>query len=148
MYRKTNYLNQHIMSEAKIKYYKGLFLIAAVYDLILGVVFTFFTTSAFDILGIAEKLPEFVGYLTLIGAYLLIIGVAYYLIYRGDLKKNRDLILIGVLYKFAYCTITFYYFLVGDIPHILFLALFGVIDLIMFILMLECYITLGKKETA
>ena len=136
------------MSEAKIKYYKGLFLIAAVYDLILGVVFTFFTTSAFDILGIAEKLPEFVGYLTLIGAYLLIIGVAYYLIYRGDLKKNRDLILIGVLYKFAYCTITFYYFLVGDIPHILFLALFGVIDLIMFILMLECYIAVGKKETA
>lgn len=136
------------MSEAKIKYYKGLFLTAAVYDLILGVVFTFFTTLAFDMLGIAEKLPEFVGYLTLIGAFLFIIGVAYYLIYRGDLKKNRDLILIGVLYKFGYCTITLYYFLLGDLPHILFLALFGVIDFIMFILMLECYIALGKKETA
>ena len=106
--------------------------------------FTFFTKSAFDIFGIPEKLPEFVGYLTLIGAYLLIIGVAYYLIYRGDLHKNKDLILIGVLYKFAYCFITFYYFLVGDIPHILFLALFGVIDLVMFIFMLECYLSIRR----
>ena len=134
------------MSESKLKYYKGLFLIAAVYDLILGVVFTFFTTSAFNLLGIPEKLPEFPGYLTLIGAYLLIIGVAYYLIYKGDLYKNRDLILIGVLYKFAYCTITFYYFIVGDIPHILFLGLFGVIDVIMFIMMAECYLTVSKKQ--
>lgn len=133
------------MSESRLKYYKGLFLVAAVYDIILGIVFTFFTASAFDLLGIPEKLPEFIGYLTLIGAYLLIIGVAYYLIYKGDLYKNRDLILIGVLYKFAYCTITFYYFLIGDIPHILFLALFGVLDLIMFILMMECYITVRKK---
>jgi len=134
------------MSESKLKYYKGLFLIAAVYDLILGVVFTFFTAPAFNLLGIPEKLPEFPGYLTLIGAYLLIIGVAYYLIYRGDLYKNRDLILIGVLYKFAYCTITFYYFIVGDIPHILFLGLFGVIDVIMFVLMAECYLTVSKKQ--
>ncbi len=134
------------MSESKLKYYKGLFLIAAVYDLILGVVFTFFTASAFDLLGIPEKLPEFPGYLTLIGAYLLIIGVAYYLIYKGDLYKNRDLILIGVLYKFAYCTITFYYFIVGDIPHILFLGLFGVVDVIMFVLMAECYLTVSKKQ--
>ena len=133
------------MSESRLKYYKGLFLVAAVYDIILGIVFTFFTASAFDLFGIPEKLPEFIGYLTLIGAYLLIIGVAYYLIYKGDLYKNRDLILIGVLYKFAYCTITFYYFLIGDIPHILFLALFGVLDLIMFILMMECYITVRKK---
>lgn len=132
------------MKASKIKFYKRLFLIAAVYDLVLGVVFTFFPKSAYNLFGISEKLPEFVGYLTLIGAYLLIIGVAYYLIYWGDLQKNKDLILIGVLYKFAYCFITFYYFLIGDIPHILFLALFGVIDLVMFILMLECYLTIRK----
>lgn len=132
------------MKASKIKFYKGLFLIAAIYDVVLGIVFTFFTKFAYNLFGISEKLPEFVGYLTLIGAYLLIIGVAYYLIYWGDLQKNKDLILIGVLYKFAYCIITFYYFLIGDIPHILFLALFGVIDLVMFILMLECYLTIRK----
>lgn len=134
------------MSESKLKYYKGLFLFAAVYDLILGIVFTFFSKSAFDLVGIPEKIPEFDGYLSLIGAFLFVIGVAYYLIFRGDLQKNRDLILVGVLYKLAYFTITFYYFTIGNIPHLIFFALFGVVDLIMFILMAECYITLGKEK--
>lgn len=133
------------MTESRLKYYKVLFLLVAVYDLILGIVFMFFSKSTFELLGIPEKLPEFDGYLTLIGVYVLILGVAYYLIYRGDLYKNRDLILIGVLYKLGYCAVTFYYFIIGDIPHILFLGLFGVIDLIMFILMAECYLTVSKK---
>ena len=132
------------MSESRLKYYKGLFLLVAVYDIILGIIFMFFTKSTFEFLGIPEKLPEFDGYLTLIGVYVLILGIAYYLIYKGDLQKNRDLILIGVLYKLGYCAVTFYYFIIGDIPHVLFLALFGVIDFIMFILMLECYYSIGK----
>lgn len=134
------------MSESRLKYYKGLFLLVAVYDIILGIIFMFFTKSTFELLGIPEKLPEFDGYLTLIGVYVLILGIAYYLIYKGDLQKNRDLILIGILYKLGYCTVTFYYFIIGDIPHVLFLALFGVIDFIMFILMAECYFTIKKKE--
>jgi len=129
----------------KLKYYKGLFLLAAIYDLILGLVFTFFPKSAFNLIGIPEKAPGFIGYLSLIGAYLLIIGIAYLLIYRGNLNKNLDLILIGLLYKFAYCSIVFYYFIIGDLPHIIFLVLFGFIDLIMLILMIECYVTVKRK---
>jgi hypothetical protein len=136
------------METSRVKYYKGLFLLVAVYDIILGIIFMFFSKSIFEMLGITEKFPEFDGYLTLIGVYVLILGIAYYLIYRGDLQKNRDLILIGVLYKLGYCAVTFYYFIIGNIPHILFLALFGVIDSIMFLLMLECYYTLGKEEAA
>jgi len=136
------------MEESRLKYYKGLFLLVAVYDIILGIIFMFFTKSTFELLGIPEKLPEFDGYLTLIGMYVFVLGIAYYLIYKGDLQKNRDLILIGVLYKLGYCAVAFYYFIVGEIPHILFLALFGVIDFVMFLLMLECYNTIGKNETA
>lgn len=136
------------MSESKMKYYKGLFLLVAVYDIILGIIFMFFKASTFQLLKIPEKLPEFDGYLTLIGVYVFILGIAYYLIYKRDLQKNRDLILIGVLYKLGYCTVTFYYFMIGDIPHILFFALFGVIDFIMFLLMAECYYSIGKKERA
>ena len=133
------------MSESKLKYYKGLFLVTAVYDLILGLIFMFFVKSAFDLIGIPEKLPEFTGYLTLIGGYVFVLGLAYYFIYRSDLYKNLDLILIGLLYKLVYCAITFYYFIIGDIPHIIFLAFFGILDFIMFILMVECYITLKKR---
>ena len=132
------------MKALRKKYYRGLFLIAAIYDIILGIVFTFFYRDAFEFIGISEKLPEFGAYLSLIGAFLFVIGVAYYLIYRGDLQKNRDLILIGALYKLAYCAIVFFYFAIGEVPHMIFLSLFGVVDLIMFILMVECFIFLRK----
>ena len=135
------------MSELRRKYYKALFLIAAIYDFILGIVFIFFYESAFKLMGISEALPEFGGYLSLIGAFLFVIGVAYYLIYRGDLKLNRDLIMVGALYKLSYCLVSFVYFAIGQIPHIIFLGLFGVIDFIMFVLMAECFIFLGKDRS-
>jgi hypothetical protein len=138
------------MNKSRIKYYKNLFLIASVYDILLGIVFTLFYRSAFAFLKISDTLPKFGGYLSLIGAFLFVIGIAYYLIYRGDLIKNKDLIFVGLLYKLAYCAIAFFYFAIGQVPHILFVSLFGVIDFIMFLLMTECYIFLSKisKDSA
>jgi len=127
------------MTPAKEKYYRGLFAIAAVYDVLLGIAFTFFSARAFDALGIREKLPAFGGYLTLLGAFVLVIGIAYFLIARGDLRRNLDLILVGTLYKLAYSATAFYYWLTGDIPHVVFVALFGVADAVFFVLMAECY---------
>ena len=89
------------MKPAKEKYYRSLFSIAAVYDVLLGLTFTFFPAQAFDALGIREKLPAFGGYLTLLGAFVLLIGIAYFLIANGDLRRNLDLILVGTLYKLA-----------------------------------------------
>jgi hypothetical protein len=134
------------MSPAKEKYYRSLFLIAAAYDVLLGITFTFFPAQAFDALGIREKLPAFGGYLTLLGAFVLVIGVAYFLIARGDLRRNADLILVGTLYKLAYSGTAFYYWSQGNLPHIAFAALFGVADAVFFVLMAECYWSL-KQET-
>ena len=44
------------MSAAREKYYRMLFLTAAVYDIVLGVIFILFYAKAFAILGIADKL--------------------------------------------------------------------------------------------
>ncbi|MBL7052386.1 MAG: hypothetical protein ISS00_01395 [Candidatus Marinimicrobia bacterium] len=132
------------MEQKREKYYRGLFLFSAIYDLVLGVIFIFFFNQAFDLLKIGEKLPEFTGYISLIGAFLFVIGIAYYFIYKGDLYKNADLIAIGTLYKLAYCAIAFFYYATGNMPHIIFVALFGVLDLIMFLLMLECLLYLKK----
>jgi uncharacterized membrane protein HdeD (DUF308 family) len=134
------------MSPAKEKYYRSLFLIAAVYDFLLGIMFTFFPARAFDALGIREKLPAFGGYLTLLGVFVLVIGVAYFLISRGDLRRNLDLILIGTLYKLAYSATAFYYWLTGNIPHVIFVGLFGVADAIFFVFMAECYWFLKKEK--
>jgi hypothetical protein len=136
------------MNPAREKYYKGMFLVAAVYDLALGVIFTFFHDPAFRTLGIPEKLPEFRGYLSLLGAFLFVIGCAYWLIYLGDLRRNRDLVTVGTLYKLAYSAIAFYYFAVGNVPHLIFVAVFGVADLIFFILMVECRLFLRRGEAA
>ena len=133
------------MEQKREKFYRGLFFASAIYDLVLGVLFAFFYKFAFAMIGISDKLPEFGGYISLIGAFLFVIGIAYWLIYRGDLYQNFDLIIVGALYKLAYCSIVFTYFALGDIPHILFVALFGVIDSIMFILMLECLLYLKKN---
>jgi uncharacterized membrane protein HdeD (DUF308 family) len=133
------------MNPAKEKYYRSLFTLAAIYDGLLGITFTFFPTPAFDALGIREKLPAFGGYLTLLGAFVLVIGIAYFLIARGDLQRNADLILVGTLYKLAYSATAFYYWLGGNIPHVIFVALFGVADAVFFVLMAECYLSLKKE---
>jgi uncharacterized membrane protein HdeD (DUF308 family) len=126
------------MNPAREKYYRGLFTVAAIYDVLLGVTFTFFPARAFDALGIRDRLPAFGGYLTLLGAFVLVIGIAYALIARGDLRRNADLILVGTLYKLAYSATAFYYWFSGDLPHVAFVALFGVADGAFFILMAEC----------
>jgi hypothetical protein len=133
------------MKPAKEKYYRGLFTIAALYDLLLGLTFTFIPAQAFAALGISDKLPAFGGYVTLLGAFVLVIGIAYALISRGDLRRNADLILIGTLYKLAYAVTAFYYWAAGGLPHVAFGALFGVADTIFFVLMVECYFTLKRE---
>ena len=46
------------MDPARRRYYRWLFGIAALYDLVLGVMFLFFGRATFDALGIEEKFPE------------------------------------------------------------------------------------------
>jgi len=139
-------LKAYGMSPAKEKYYRGLFAIAAVYDVLLGITFTFFPARAFAALNISDKLPAFGGYLTLLGVFVLVVGIAYFLIARGDLRRNTDLILVGTLYKLAYSGTAFYYWSQGNLPHIAFAVLFGVADAVFFVLMAECYWSL-KQET-
>jgi hypothetical protein len=136
------------MSPTKEKYYRNLFTVAAVYDALLGITFMFFAECAFAALGISDKLPAIRGYLTLLGAFVLVIGIGYFLIARGDLKRNMDLILVGVLYKLAYAGTAFYYWSKGSLPHVAFGALFGVADAVFFVLMAECYWKLKRQANS
>ena len=133
------------MTPAKEKYYRGLFTVAAFYDLVLGLGFTFFPSRVFAALGISDKLPAFGGYLTLLGAFVLVIVIAYALIARGNLLRNADLILVGTLYKLAYAAVAFYYWWTGSLPHVAFAALFGVADAVFFVLMAECWLCLRRE---
>ena len=132
------------MTPSRERWYRRLFLTATIFDVVLGVVFLFFAGWAFDLLEIRDELPEG-GYVPLIGAFLLVIGIAYWLIYRGDLVENRDLIAIGTLYKLAYSGVGFWVWAFGEVPHVAFVAVFGIADVVFFVLMLECWLIVRRE---
>ncbi len=133
------------MNKPKEQYYRTLFWVAAAYDIILGIVFLFFTTWVAEQLGFVDELPSYGGYIALLAAFVFVIGVAYVYIARGDLVRNRDLIAVGALYKLAYFSVAAYYFAVGDYPHAIFIA-FGAADLVFLVLMVECWWYVGRVE--
>ena len=133
------------MSASKERYYRGLFATAAIYDLVLGVVFLFFGRWAFDLLDIEEKYPEG-GFIQLIGAFVLVLGVGYYLIWRSDLWRNRDLVALGALYKLAYTSVGVWIAVFDEVPHMLFLWAFGVADAVFLVLMAECWVYLYRQR--
>ncbi len=134
------------MSSGRERWYRILFWIAAVYDLTLGIVFLFFYRPVFEFLEIEDTIPEHTSYLSLIAAFLFVIGVAYVFIARGDLLRNRDLIAVGALYKLAYFSVALWYLIDGVYPHIIFFALFGVADFLFLVAMAECWWYLGRLE--
>ena len=121
------------MNNARENYYKKLFLTAALYDLALGIVFLFFYRPLFHVLKI--PLPLNPSYLLLSAAFVFVLGIAYYFIYR-DIKSNRDLVKIGTIYKFAYVSVGLYCLLLGLVPHMIFLV-FAAIDVVFFSLFVE-----------
>lgn len=129
------------MSAVRERFYRWLFATTAVYDLVLGVVFLFFGRWAFDVLDIEEKYPEG-GFIQLIGGFVLVLGIAYALIWRGDLQRNLDLIAVGALYKLAYTGVGLWIAIFDEVPHMLFVWAFGVADAVFFVLMLECFLFL------
>ncbi len=131
------------MDPSRERYYRLLFWAAAAYDIVLGLVFTLFSPWAYDVLGIRDELPGG-GYIPLLGSFFFVIGVAYALIARGDLHGNRDLIVVGTLYKLAYSSIALLFWALGSIPHVAFAAVFGIVDLVFFILMVECLVHLSR----
>lgn len=127
------------------RYYKGLFAVAATYDTLLGIIFLFFGRWAFDRLDIAEEYPEG-GFLPLIGGFVLVLGIGYWFIWRGDLWRNRDLVAVGALYKLAYSGVGLVIATTDEVPHALFLWGFGVADAVFLVLMVECLIYLHRQH--
>ena len=136
------------MTPARERWYRILFWAAAVYDVGLGITFLVFYRPVFSWLGIEDRLPEYTSYISLIAAFLLVIGIAYVLLAVGDLYRNKDLITVGVLYKAAYFAVAFWYLIAGVYPHIVFFVVFGIADLLFFFAMLECRGFIGRHEQA
>ncbi len=136
-----------VVSSSREAWYRTLFWIAAVYDIVLGITFLFLYRPVFEWLGVEDTLPEHTSYISLIAVFLFVIGVAYVLIAIGDLERNKDLISVGILYKVAYFSVALWYFIDGFYPHIVFFVVFGVADAFFAITMLECRLFIHRRAS-
>ncbi len=119
-------------------FYQGVYAATAVYDLALGAVFFLFYKTIFSIFNI--QLPDVPPVYHLLAAFVFVQGIGYYFAYR-DLKRNVDMIRVGVVYKGAYAALAFYYWATGALPHLIF-GLFALCDLtsaVLFVLFLRDY---------
>lgn len=109
-----------------MRFFRTFFLVAALYDLILGAVFFVFYGPIFTLLDAA--LPNSTSYIHLMAGFVFVQGVGYWFVYRNMLR-NVDIVKLGVVYKAVYSLVTFYYLLIGQLPDPLF-ASFAVFDVL------------------
>lgn len=121
-------------------FYKGVFLIAAAYDLLLGFAFFFTYRNVYETLNIA--LPETEAYLQLNAAFVFAQGILYWFVYK-NLKRNIDIVKVAIAYKLAYTWVALYNWAIGELPHQIF-AIFGLIDIV-FILFFILFLLDYKK---
>ncbi len=112
-------------------FFRWLFLIAAIYDLVLGIIFFFFYKPVYAFFNI--PLPNYPMYLQMSAAFVIAMGVGYYFIYR-NLYRNIDLVKLGVVYKLVYSVLTSYFYFT-DLANVTFFwfAIFDAIFLVLFV---------------
>jgi hypothetical protein len=97
----------------KREWIRPLFVVAAAYDLVLGVLFLFAYPAIYGRFGIA--LPNHPGYVQFAAAVVAIFGVGFWYVSRAP-ERNRDIIKLGVLLKLAYSSVVLGWWLRGQIP--------------------------------
>lgn len=90
-----------------------LFIVAALYDVVLGAVYLFLYPSLYARFGVA--LPNHPGYVQLNALFVMIMGVGFAMVAKAPMR-NRDMITLGALFKAAYAGIVFLYWARGMMP--------------------------------
>jgi hypothetical protein len=106
--------------------WRTFFLVAAIYDIVLGVAFFVFYGPLFSALGI--ELPNNTSYIHLTAAFVFTQGLGYWFVYQ-DAPANLGIVKLGIVYKAIFSGLTFYYLAIGELLHPVFLV-FGVADLL------------------
>ena len=111
--------------EARSSGWRTFFLVAALYDIVLGIGFFFLYDALFSALGIA--LPNNTSYIHLTAAFVFVQGLGYWFVYQ-DMTTNRGIVKLGIVYKAVFAGLGFYYLAIGQLLHPVFLV-FAVTDI-------------------
>jgi hypothetical protein len=123
------------------KWIVGLFVVAALYDGVLGLLFLAAPGWPFEQFDVTP--PNHLGYVQFPAALLLIFGLMFATIARNP-AANRNLIVYGILLKIAYCSVTGWHWMATDIPVIW--KPFVVIDVVMGVLFAWAYVSLANAK--
>ena len=122
---------------------KGLFIIAAIYDGVLGLLFLFFPGLAFEIFEVVP--PNHFAYVQF-PAILLLIFAAMFFRVAQDPVSNRFIMLYGVALKTGYSGLVFYYMLTTGVPQMW--VPWAWADLVFLVLFLVCWNYTGRLAKA
>lgn len=125
------------------KWIKILFLVAALYDGILGVAFIVAPGAIFAMYGVEP--PNHMAYVQFPAFLLIIFAVMFYRV-AMDPVANRDLILYGCGLKVAYSGLAFWYELTTGIPSMWIPWAWA--DLVFLVLFVASWRGLGQQSTS
>ena len=118
-------MEQRLGMTPSFSFYRAVFAIAAIYDIVLGAAFIFFYDPILDWLDITP--PDNTSYIHLAAVFVLVQGISYVFAWQ-NLAENVSLVKTGIIYKAAYFLVALYYLVTGDLLHWIFFV-FGVADL-------------------
>ena len=119
----------------------ALFVIAAIYDGAVGLMFLFAPAWAFERFGVTP--PNHFGYVQFPAALLLVFAWMFIQVALRPIE-NRLLIPYAVMLKAAYCGVVFYYWVTTDLPAMW--KPFAVADLLFAALFVAAYRVVGGRR--
>ena len=120
---------------------RALFVIAALYDGILGLGFLFFARALFQRFDVTP--PNHFGYVQFPGLLLIIFALMFLAVARNPIA-TRNLIRYGILLKASYAGIVFFYWATSGIPDMW--KPFAIADAVFLVLFAGSCWALGKAE--
>jgi hypothetical protein len=120
-----------------------LFVIAALYDGLLGSAFLFGAEAVFTRFGVTP--PNHFGYIQFPAALLIVFAIMFMAI-AIDPVRNRNLIPYGVLLKVSYCGVVLSYWLTTDLPGMW--KPFCICDLVFLVAFAWAWATIRRDDTS
>jgi len=119
----------------KRKYYKGVFIFAALYNIINAIIFIIISIMATDMFStFGVEIPPSMVWLQLSLILILIFGIGYIIVSR-NLEENHGIVIIGAIAKTMFFLLSILYFVLGDINILI--VLLGSVDIITVVLFVE-----------
>ena len=116
--------------------WRAFFLVAALYDVVLGAAFVVAGEPILSAIGMA--LPPHIAFIQLAAIFIFVQGLSYALVFL-DPSGNLGIVRVGVAYKAAYAGLALWYLVIGILPSLFFVpwALIDLAFLVGFVLFLR-----------